>query len=71
MPAALRKKLGLRPGQPLLWKMISDTECRVVVVRKPAERRGQSARGYMKRFQKGMPDTTSGFMELLREGEHD
>lgn len=51
MPAALRKKLGLRPGQPLLWKMISDSECRVVVVRKPADRRGHSMRGFMKRFQ--------------------
>jgi len=69
MPASLRKKLGLRPGQPLLWKMISDTECRVVVVRKPVDRRGHSARGFMKRFQKGMPETTSGWMELLREGE--
>jgi len=71
MPAALRKKLGLRPGQPLLWKMISDTECRVVVVRKPVDRRGHSVRGFMKRFQKGMPDTTSRWMELLREGERD
>jgi len=69
MPAALRKKLGLRPGQPLLWKMISDTECRVVVVRKPIDRRGRSVRGVMKRFQKGMPETTSGWMELLREGD--
>lgn len=71
MPAALRKKLGLRPGQPLMWKMISDTECRVVVVRKPVDRRGQSMRGFMKRFQKGLPETTSGWMELLREGERD
>jgi bifunctional DNA-binding transcriptional regulator/antitoxin component of YhaV-PrlF toxin-antitoxin module len=71
MPAALRKKLGLRPGQPLMWKMISDTECRVVVVRKPVDRRGHSMRGFMKRFQKSMPATTSGWMELLREGECD
>jgi len=71
MPAALRKKLGLRPGQPLMWKMISDTECRVVVVRKPVDSRGQSMRGFMKRFQKGSPETTSGWMELLREGERD
>jgi len=71
MPAALRKKLGLRPGQPLMWKMISDTECRVVVVRKPAERRGHSVRGCMKRFQHGMPATTAGWMELLREGDRE
>jgi len=71
MPAALRKKLGLRPGQPLMWKMISDTECRVLVVRKPADRRGHSMRGSMKRFQNGMPTTTAGWMELLREGDRE
>ena len=69
MPAALRKKLGLRPGQPLMWKMISDTECRVLVVRKPTARRGRSVRGFMKRFQNGMTATTAGWMALLREGD--
>ena len=71
MPAALRKKLGLRPGQPLLWKLISDTECRVVVVRKPVDRLGHSVRGFMKRFQKGMPETTSGWIDVLREGDRE
>lgn len=71
MPAALRKKLGLRPGQPLLWKMISDSECRVVVVRKPADRRGRSMRGFMKRFQKGRTETTADWMKLLREGDRE
>ncbi len=71
MPAALRKKLGLRAGQPLLWKMISDSECRVVVVRKPADRRGHSMRGFMKRFQKGRTKTTAAWMKLLREGDRE
>lgn len=71
MPAALRKKLGLRPGQPLMWKMISDTECRVVVVRKPADRPTLSVRGAMKRFQNGMPATTAGWMALLRESDRE
>lgn len=71
MPAALRKKLGIRPGQSLMWKMISDTECRVVIVRKPVDRRGHSVRGCMKRFQTGMPATTSGWMDLLREGDRE
>lgn len=71
MPAALRKKLGLRPGQPLQWKMISDTECRVLIVRKPVDRRGDSMRGFMKRFQNGMPATTSEWMEVLREGDRE
>lgn len=71
MPAALRKKLGLRPGQPLMWKMISDTECRVVVVRKPADRPGASVRGAMKRFQNDMPTTTASWMALLRESDRE
>jgi hypothetical protein len=51
--------------------MISDTECRVVVVRKPVDRPGHSVRGFMKRFQKGMPETTSGWMDVLREGDRE
>jgi len=69
MPAVLRKQLGLKPGQPLMWKILSDHECRVVVVRKPDVNRGESMRGFMKPFQKGFPKTTSGWMKLLREGE--
>ena len=69
MPSALRKQLGLRPGQPLMWKVVSENECRVVVVRTPGAASGHSMRGFMKRFQKGMPESTSGWMELLREGD--
>jgi len=69
MPAALRKKLRLRPGQTLMWKMVSDTECRVLVIRQSPDRSSYSARGYMKQFQKGMPVSTSEWMKLLREGE--
>lgn len=71
MPAALRRKLGLRPGQPLLWKMVSDTECRVLVVRKPIERTVPTARGFMKQFQKGMPKTTAAWMDVLREADRE
>jgi len=69
MPAALRRKLGIRPGQPLMWKMISDTECRVVVVRKATDRKGRSMRGFMKQFQKGPAKDTAHWMSVLREGE--
>jgi hypothetical protein len=71
MPAALRRQLRLRSGQPLLWKLISDTEFRVMVVRKPGDRDGGTARGYMKRFQKGLPQNTAGWMKLLREGDRE
>jgi len=69
MPAALRVKLGLQPGQRLMWKIVSENEFRVVVVRKPSARSGHSMRGFMKRYQTDMPETTSEWMDLLRKGE--
>lgn len=71
MPAILRRKLGLRPGQPLLWKMISETECRVLVVRQPVAGRSHPARGFMKQFQKAPAKSTAEWMKLLREGEEE
>lgn len=66
MPASLRRELGLRPGQTLLWKRVSDTEVRIQV-----PKRGQKAsvRGAMKKFLPHGPTTTADWMKLLREGE--
>lgn len=69
IPAALRKELRLRRGQPLLWEKVSDDECRIVIVRERKTGGAKSARGFMKRFHKDMPSTTAGWMSLLREGE--
>jgi AbrB family looped-hinge helix DNA binding protein len=69
MPAGLRRQLGLKPGQPLIWEKVSDDECRVTIVRERKPDSARSMRGFMKRFQKDLPKTTSGWMRLLREGE--
>jgi AbrB family looped-hinge helix DNA binding protein len=69
VPASLRRQLGIRPGQMLMWKRISDSECRVLLVPKQAGHKAQSARGFIKQFQKGLPKTTSDWMDILREGE--
>ena len=69
MPAKLRKQLGLRPGQPLMWERVSDDECRITIVRESKTGGAKSMRGFMKRFQKDQPKTTAGWMRLLREGE--
>ena len=71
MPAALRRQLRLKPGQPLVWEKVSDDECRVRIVRRHGNKSAKSMRGFMKRFQtdKGLPATTAGWMKLLREGE--
>jgi len=73
MPAALRKQLRLKPGQPLMWEKISDDECRVRVVRPHGKKDAKSMRGFMKRFQADstLPETTAGWMKLLREGERE
>ena len=69
MPARLRRQLGLKPGQPLMWERVSDDECRVTIVRNREPDAAKSMRGFMKRFQKDQPKTTAGWMRLLREGE--
>lgn len=66
MPASIRRELGLRPGQTLLWKRLSENEVRVKV---PHRGGGPSMRGFMKKFLAGGPRTTSGWMKILREGE--
>jgi AbrB family looped-hinge helix DNA binding protein len=65
MPAAIRRELGLRPGQTLLWKRLSEDEVRVKVPRGD----GASVRGFMKKFVGNGPRTTAAWMRILREGE--
>jgi AbrB family looped-hinge helix DNA binding protein len=69
IPASLRKQLHLKPGQPLMWKKVSDDECRLCIVRQHKGRGVASMRGFMKRFQKdsALPQTTANWMKLLRE----
>ena len=67
MPSSLRREMGLRPGQPLLWKRVSDREVRVTV---PGRSQVGSMRGFMKKFHRpAMPSTTAEWLKLLREGE--
>ena len=66
LPSKIRRQLGLRPGQPLLWKRVSDRELRVTVPRKG---QGSSMRGFMKKYLRRGPGTTAAWIRLLREGE--
>lgn len=67
MPSAIRRQMGLRPGQPLLWKRISDNEVRVTV---PHGVPRESMRGFIRKLhKKAVPLTTAGWMKILREGE--
>jgi len=67
MPSSLRREMGLCPGQPLLWKRVSDREVLVTV---PGRGQVGSMRGFMKKFHRlAMPSTTAEWLKLLREGE--
>jgi AbrB family looped-hinge helix DNA binding protein len=70
IPAIIRKELGLKAGQPLVWEKISDRECLVRVPRKSAKRSAvEEMIGFAARFrgEKGRP--TAEWMTELRAGE--
>jgi AbrB family looped-hinge helix DNA binding protein len=67
MPASIRRELGLRPGQTLLWKRLSADEARVKVPGRGGNK--PSVRGLMKKFVSDGPRTTAGWMKILREGD--
>jgi len=70
IPASIRKELGLKTGQPLVWEKISDRECLVRIPRKKTKRSDVKAMiGFAARFrgEKGRP--TAEWMAELREGE--
>jgi len=57
MPAAIRRELSLRPGQTLLWKLVSADEVRVKIPRRGC---GPSMRGFIKTFLPDGPRNTAG-----------
>lgn len=67
VPAALRRKMNLKPGQRLRWESISDREARVVV-----ETKGPggplAALGYARKLGRKARRTDS-WMKELRAGE--
>ncbi len=69
IPAAIRKELGLKPGQPLVWEKLSDRECLVRVPRKKKPLGAKAMLGFAARFrgEKGRP--TAEWMTELRAGE--
>jgi AbrB family looped-hinge helix DNA binding protein len=69
IPAAIRKALGLKPGQPLIWEKVSDRECLVRVPSKKKPLGAKAMLGFAAAFrgEKGRP--TDEVMAELREGE--
>ena len=69
IPASIRKELGLRTGQPLVWEKISDRECLVKVPRKKKPLGATAMLGFAARFRGEKGRRTATVMAELREGE--
>ena len=68
VPASLRKRLHLHAGQQLVWEMISDHECRVLVIDDNEPIGAKKMLGFARRFRK-KARSTQDWMKELREGE--
>ena len=69
IPARIRKELGLKTGQPLVWEKISDRECLVKVQRKKKPVGAMAMLGFAARFRGEKGRRTARVMAELREGE--
>ncbi len=71
IPAAIRRELGLKPGQALIWEQVSPTEClvRVPYKKKKKPLGAMAMLGFAARFRGEKGRTTAEIMAELREGE--
>jgi AbrB family looped-hinge helix DNA binding protein len=69
IPAAIRKELGLKPGQPLVWEKLSNRECLVKIPQKKKPVGAIAMIGFAARFRGEKGRRTADVMAELREGE--
>lgn len=69
IPASIRKELGLKTGQPLVWEKISDRECLVKIPRKKEALGAMAMLGFAARFRGEKGRRTASVMPELRQGE--
>ncbi len=69
IPAAIRKALGLKPGQRLVWEKLSDRECLVRVPSKKKPLGAKAMLGFAARFRSEKGRSTAEWMADLRAGE--
>ena len=69
IPAPIRKELGLKTGQPLVWEKISDRECLVKIARKKKPMGAMAMLGFAARFRGEKGRRTASVMAELREAE--
>jgi len=68
VPASIRKRMKLKPGQKLRWERISEKECRVLI-ETVAPAGPLAALGYGPNLRGGLGRRTADWMEELRAGE--
>ena len=69
IPATIRKELGLKPGQPVVWEKLSAWECLVRIPRKKKPLGAMAMLGFAAKFRGEKGRRTSEVMAELREGE--
>jgi bifunctional DNA-binding transcriptional regulator/antitoxin component of YhaV-PrlF toxin-antitoxin module len=67
-PAALRRRMRLRPGQKLRWEAVSETEARIVVEPSAAPD-PEKALGFGPKVRGGRARRTADWMREIRGGE--
>ena len=67
IPSQIRRKLHLSVGQRVIWEVLSDHECKMVVVVEPHVAGAEAMLGYAAKFRK--PRTTREWMDELRAGD--
>lgn len=67
IPAEIRKKMKLRPGQRILWDLTSERECRVTLSPAGRPQGALAMLGYAATFRRAR--RTHEWMAELREGE--
>jgi AbrB family looped-hinge helix DNA binding protein len=67
IPAEIRKRMGIEPGQRLYWEIVSPTECRIHAVARTKPVGAKAMLGYAATFRETR--TTEEWMAELREGE--
>ena len=67
IPAAIRKRTQLKPGQQVTWEWLSETECRVKLAQAERPAGPLAMLGYGRKFH--APRRTAEWMNELRAGE--
>ena len=67
IPAEIRKRMGLEPGQRLEWEVVSEQECRVRLSVGRRVAGAEAMRGFARQFRPVR--LTSAWMAELREGD--